>query len=158
MAFQGGRPNHKQSQQAAQLRAAGLSYAEIAERLGVKKPGVLHLLQVAKLWQPPPGICCRECGKELIPAGRGIPYRMEALCLECLAKHPEAPIGEQLRALRLAAGLTSRDLARRAGIGPPCLTAYESGCRSPRRDTMARLIRELGTGLVTQRLEGKRQR
>jgi transcriptional regulator with XRE-family HTH domain len=153
MVGQGRRPDPKQRQRAAQLRAAGLSYTEIAERLGVTKPCVLHLLQLAKLEQPPPGICCRECGKQLVSSGRGIPYRMRALCLKCLARHPEAPFSERLRAFRLAAGLTFSELALRASIGSPWLSAYESGSRMPRRGTMARLIRVLGIELVTLGLE-----
>ncbi|MBI1733099.1 MAG: helix-turn-helix transcriptional regulator [Gammaproteobacteria bacterium] len=40
---------------------------------------------------------------------------------------PSAPIGAQLRRLRLARGMSLRELARRAGTSAPSLHRYESG-------------------------------
>jgi transcriptional regulator with XRE-family HTH domain len=153
MAGQGRKPDHKRRQEAARLRAQGLSYNQIGARMGVTHQAVYRLIQAANLWQPPPGIHCRECGKEVMPSCRGIPYWMKAFCLDCLAKHPEAHFGERLRAFRLAAGLNVRELARRARIGRTWVSAYETGHCSPRWDTIVRLIRVLGTGLVTLGLE-----
>lgn len=49
-----------------------------------------------------------------------------------------------LRALRVAAGLTLRDLAARAGTSHSTLVAYEQGRKVPRADTRDRLVRAAG--------------
>ncbi len=48
---------------------------------------------------------------------------------------------------RLRAGLTQRELARRAGISQPALARIECGHVVPRLDTAARLLRECGMRL-----------
>jgi transcriptional regulator with XRE-family HTH domain len=155
MAARGRKPDHKRRQQAARLRADGLTYDEIAARLGITKQAVHSLLKSANLWQRPRGISCLECGKEVMPGGLGIKPSTRALCLDCLAKHPEATFGERLRAFRLAAGLTVQELASRIGSTPGWLTRCEHGHARPGWSTIAGMIRELGTGLVTLGLEGK---
>ena len=40
----------------------------------------------------------------------------DTYCLRCLAKHPKATFGERLKAYRVAAGLTRKELARRAQL------------------------------------------
>ena len=47
--------------------------------------------------------------------------------------------GEALRARRLAAGLTQRELAERAGVPQPNVSAYELGRREPNAETRRRL-------------------
>ncbi len=49
-----------------------------------------------------------------------------------------------LRALRLRAGLTARELAERAGTSHSTLLAYEAGRKTPRSDTRDRIIRAAG--------------
>ncbi len=49
-----------------------------------------------------------------------------------------------LRAMRLAAGLTVRELAARAGTSHATIVAYEAGRKVPRSDTRDRLIRAAG--------------
>lgn len=53
--------------------------------------------------------------------------------------------GRELRARRIAAQLTQRELAERAGVPQPNVSAYEVGRRVPNRDTMERLDRVLRT-------------
>lgn len=53
--------------------------------------------------------------------------------------------GSELRARRIAAQLTQRELAERAGVPQPNVSAYEVGRRVPNRDTMERLDRALRT-------------
>jgi transcriptional regulator with XRE-family HTH domain len=155
MAGQGRRPDHKRRQEAAELRAEGLTYTEIAERLGATKHDVYALLKKSGMWQPPPGICCRVCSKQIRPAGRGINYRIRPLCLACLAKHPDASFGERLKAFRMAAGLTLKVLGQRLGRDHQALAGYESGTCSPKWSRLVLLIRVFGAGSVTLGLEGK---
>jgi predicted nucleotidyltransferase len=45
-----------------------------------------------------------------------------------------------IRAMRLAAGLTQTELAARAGTARPNIAAYESGAKVPSREVLDRLI------------------
>jgi hypothetical protein len=85
MAGEGRKPDHKRRQRAARLRAQGLTYKQIAQRMACTTQGALRLIRAANLWQPPPGIHCRECGKEVMPGGRGVKSHTRAFCLECMA-------------------------------------------------------------------------
>ena len=48
---------------------------------------------------------------------------------------------------RRAAGLSQRDLARRAGVAQPAVSRIERGHLSPRLDTLDRLLRACGKGI-----------
>ena len=52
-----------------------------------------------------------------------------------------------LREARRAAGLSQRELARRAGVAQPVLSRIERGHASPRFGTLDRLLRECGKEL-----------
>ncbi len=47
---------------------------------------------------------------------------------------------EDLRTMRLAAGLTQAELAERAGTARPNVAAYESGAKRPSAEVRARLL------------------
>ncbi len=49
---------------------------------------------------------------------------------------------------REAAGLSKRELARRAGTSPAAVVEYESGRRDPTGATLLRLLRAAGCDLV----------
>ena len=49
-----------------------------------------------------------------------------------------------LRKARLAAGLSQRELARRAGVAQPLISSYENGHRQPGANVLLRLIRATG--------------
>lgn len=49
-----------------------------------------------------------------------------------------------LRELRLRAGLTQREVARRIGLPSTVLSAYERGRRQPSLDTAGRIIAAIG--------------
>ena len=49
-----------------------------------------------------------------------------------------------LRDLRLRAGLTQREVARRVGLPDTVLSAYERGRRQPSLDTAGRIIDAIG--------------
>jgi transcriptional regulator with XRE-family HTH domain len=59
---------------------------------------------------------------------------------------------EVVRRAREAAGLSKRELARRAGTSPAAIVAYESGDREPSFRTLRRLVRAAGydSQLVTR--------
>ena len=52
-----------------------------------------------------------------------------------------------LRGARTRAGLSQRDLARRARTSPAAVCLYETGQRVPRIDTLARLVAATGATL-----------
>jgi transcriptional regulator with XRE-family HTH domain len=58
--------------------------------------------------------------------------------------------GELLGRVRVNAGLTQEELARRAGTSRPTLSAYEHGRKSPTVATFARLLSEAGWDLAAQ--------
>ena len=55
-----------------------------------------------------------------------------------------AQLGARLRELRLAAGLTQAELARRTGIHRPNIARVEAGRHTPSLDTLARLASAIG--------------
>jgi transcriptional regulator with XRE-family HTH domain len=56
-------------------------------------------------------------------------------------------LGELVREARLAAGLSQRALARRAGTSQPAVARYESGAASPSWETLQRLAGACGRQL-----------
>jgi transcriptional regulator with XRE-family HTH domain len=52
-----------------------------------------------------------------------------------------------LQEARRAAGLTQRELARRAGVAQPAISRIERGRLSPRVGTLDRLLRVCGKGI-----------
>lgn len=55
-----------------------------------------------------------------------------------------ATLGKRLRELRLAAGLTQAELARRTGIHRPNIARVEAGRHTPSLETLARLAQAIG--------------
>lgn len=55
--------------------------------------------------------------------------------------------GNLIRVARHDAGLSQRDLAKRAGTSQATLSAYEAGRKSPSLDTLARIVRAAGRDL-----------
>jgi len=64
---------------------------------------------------------------------------------------------EVIRRAREAAGLSKRELARRAGTSPAAIVAYEAGDREPSFRTLRRLVRAAGyeSELVTRPALGR---
>ena len=63
--------------------------------------------------------------------------------------------GGALRRARRKAGLTQRELARRAGIHQPAIARIESGSVIPRVDTLDRLLRGCGYSLEVEKRMGE---
>jgi transcriptional regulator with XRE-family HTH domain len=93
-------------------------------------------------------VFCRECRECLGSGLAGFTSNAPAYCLTCLARHPDASFGERLKAYRLAAGLTQRELSERAEVCISRVTEFESGRSLPQWRTVRKLIGELGAGLV----------
>ena len=59
-------------------------------------------------------------------------------------------IASRLTALRLTAGLTQRELARRARMSASVLCAYERGTRMPGTDMFLRIVRAAGGDVIVR--------
>ena len=59
-------------------------------------------------------------------------------------------IREQLRAARRQAGVTQRELARRAGVPQSTVARIESGILEPRADTAERIAAALGLSFAVE--------
>lgn len=57
-------------------------------------------------------------------------------------------LGEKLRKLRKAQGLTQGELAKKAGVGINTIVRYETGKNSPKVEILELIIKELGTKIV----------
>ena len=62
-------------------------------------------------------------------------------------KHPEATFGQRLKAFRLAAGLTQRELSKKTGLGPALIVNYEQDAVEPKGRSLTKLIRSAGGGV-----------
>jgi DNA-binding XRE family transcriptional regulator len=120
---------------AADLRAQGLTFAEVGRWLGVSREAVRKLVLAAAGRSGPP-----------VRVLRGPPRG--GRCPACVAADPAAPLAERLRALRQAAGLTQAVLAARVGVSEPAVSAYECGRARPRSAGLADLARVLGPALT----------
>ena len=79
----------------------------------------------------------------------GITFELRAAALSQRSAGNGAPIdgtrlGARLRALRLEAGLTQAELARRTGIHRPNIARVEAGRHTPSLETLARLATAIG--------------
>lgn len=57
-------------------------------------------------------------------------------------------LGEKLRKLRKAKGLTQGELAEKAGIGINTMVRYETGKNSPKVEILELITKELGAKIV----------
>ena len=145
-------PDEARRDQVAKLRAAGLTYAEIGKRLSMSRQAAQELLSRSKKAVRLPGICCRQCHKEISqwkPEWRGGMLRPRSVyCLVCLAKHPEATLRERLLAFRTHAGLSQGELAEQTGMGKDFIGACERGQTSPRWSELRKLVKFFGVKLL----------
>jgi DNA-binding XRE family transcriptional regulator len=127
------------------LREQGLTFVEIARRLGITPLAARRLVVLAAGRRPDDPHPCSACGAALSRNSGG------GRCPTCVAADPAATFAERLRGLRQAGGLTRRALAVRAGMCAGTLAAYEQGRRRPEPLTLADLARVLGPGLLGER-------
>jgi transcriptional regulator with XRE-family HTH domain len=154
-----GKPKKKRRQQAAVLRAQGLTLAQIAARLGISRQAVQHLLRPRKVY----AVHCARCDALIQSSGKRADTR-GGLCLQCLGRTPGASFGQRLQAFRLAAGLSREALAERVGMTTGAIWKLEKGYASrPFRATLVKLVTALGSDLaevppLRTRIPGKRGR
>jgi DNA-binding XRE family transcriptional regulator len=132
----------------AALRATGLTLVEIGRQLGVHPKRVARVLKKVQVKQGMNPITCIECHAIIDSPAVQRCDAGETLCLQCLARCPDAPFGRRLRALRLAAGLTRGQLAGRAAMSETTVGTYERGQGFPGRSTLQALVRVLGSELT----------
>jgi transcriptional regulator with XRE-family HTH domain len=144
----GRKPNLERRRQVVQLRDRGLTLDQIAGRFGVSKQAIWSLLHGRPPRTAARAVACTCCGGMILSPGALRRDATTALCLGCLRRRPEAPFGQRLKALRLAAGLSRTELAARSGLAPGSLRAYEDGLRNPHTRSAARLARVLGDDLL----------
>jgi transcriptional regulator with XRE-family HTH domain len=117
--------------------------------MGCTRQGAQYLLRAAGVSTARRMIVrCPRCGAAAgsLPVTCRLPA--VALCLACLATQPDASFGDRLRACRVAAGLSRRQLARRSGVGILALTAYEANATLPAAASLAKLLTTVGPALV----------
>jgi transcriptional regulator with XRE-family HTH domain len=145
----GRRPDEARRRQLLNLRAKGLTLAEIGRRLGITRQAVQGALKGSGLNLPRRGsVFCRVCGGEVVNGEYRIEGNGPVLCRPCLAARPETPFGQRLRSLRLAAGLTQTALAERAGLCVGSVRDYERARDEPRWRSLIKLLRVVGLDLL----------
>ena len=144
--------NWEQVRQIIRLREQGLTYAQIGEQVGLSKQRIQKILQ--SVHAEATRIVCTECSILIGVFSRRGMFTRKGYCLDCLAKHPEAPFGQRIRACRLAAGLTLKELANLIGWPWTTLSAYERGVKMPKWKSVVRMIQVLGAGLVAIGMPG----
>jgi transcriptional regulator with XRE-family HTH domain len=139
----GATPDHKRRQQITSLRAAGLTFRVIGERLGITRQTAYALSYRRRVSRGE--VHCKACDGP-ISASRDEKANRPVYCLACLAKRSEATFGERVKAYRVAAGLSRAELAKRAGVKKTLLDLYERSNASgdPRWSQVRRLALVLG--------------
>jgi transcriptional regulator with XRE-family HTH domain len=122
----GRRGDPQRRRQAARLRAEGWSLPQIARALGITKQAVHLLLHPRGEPAAQANLCCQDCGKPICPMRPGMRSTRRSVCLDCLARRPVVDFGQRLVALRLARGLTGRELAQALGVPPGTVSTRES--------------------------------
>ena len=141
-----GRPSDGQRRgRVSDLRARGLSGAEIGRRLGLTSSAVSQVDRPR----------CDGCGARIMVNVRKARGRRPAFCLRCLVGCPEGTFGQRLRSLRLTRGMSREALATEAGIRGGQLIRLEDGVEQPTPQAEVKLVRVLGQALVATARKGK---
>jgi transcriptional regulator with XRE-family HTH domain len=130
------------------MRARGYSTAVICERLGVTGEGLRRLLSCGQGQTALRIVACCFCG-QLIRGGNWLRNNGPVPCLDCLRQRPQTPFAIRLKTFRVSAGWTQQTLARRAQLAVATIRAYECGHQEPKWRNLVKLMKALGTDLVT---------
>jgi hypothetical protein len=98
--------------------------------------------------EQPQSVRCAACKTEVAAADLLAPGASAPFCLPCLRRRPDATFAQRLIACRLAAGLTTGQLAARAGGSENTILRYESGRRLPGQARLIALVEVLGEDLL----------
>src|SRR5262245_22189484 len=124
----GRKPNLLRLRQMQRLRAQGLTFAAIANELGVSRQAVHNALHRERA-APPLAACCR-CHKIISMIVR-VPSRSMLFCQPCLAAFPMLSFAHRLTSLRVMAGLTQAALAQATGVSQAIISRLEQGEHTP---------------------------
>src|SRR5262245_25160967 len=92
---------------------------------------------------------CHDCEQLLFRSDRQLRRGGPLWCLRCLQRHPEATLGQRVRSLRMALGLTQGKLADWAQLSRATIAKAErGGMQRPHPRTIARLRKVLGAELL----------
>jgi DNA-binding XRE family transcriptional regulator len=95
----------------ARLRARGMTFQAIADKFGVTRQAVHFALNRIPR---PAEIRCSRC-KRTIRRQENWLHNVPVLCVRCIDRRPTT-FAARLRALRVDAGLTAKELGKRAGV------------------------------------------
>lgn len=143
-----GKPDRKRHRLVAKLRAQGLGYQAIADRLRISPQRVHQILLRSGSPRTFP-ILCRKCKAIIVQMGMNTNNNGPVYCLKCPPK--DTTFGERLKAHRLAAGLTLRAISRQVGLQAMAISRYERGKSQALWPSIATLIRVLGVNYLDVR-------
>jgi transcriptional regulator with XRE-family HTH domain len=144
----GGAEADRLKRRAAALRRRGLTLDGIAQRLGITPRRAAALLREAGIDPRASEVRCSSCRRVVARGAAGLRGNAPTVCVVCLAGTPGVSFGQRLRAYRLAAWLTQRQLADLAGLDAGTVWSYEQDETVPRGPRLARLVAVLGPGLA----------
>jgi transcriptional regulator with XRE-family HTH domain len=133
---------------AVQLRARGLTLADIGRRLGTSRQGAAYILAHTGDGVTHVPRRCSTCDRAIPRSGTAGRTTGGVRCLGCLNRLRDATFAQRLQSHRVARGLTRTALGRLSGMGGNLITQYERGRHLPLPATLARLVRVLGPRLV----------
>ena len=135
---QGRRPNLARRRAVLRLRQQGWTLPAIAAGLGVSSQAVRSLLNELRRGS----VRCTRCDVR-IPTPEGSAKVGGVLCRDCLTAG-DVSFGQRLFSLRIVAGLTQAELARRARITTLTVSMAERGRHVPHKRTREKLLACLG--------------
>ena len=133
------------------LADQGLSRQQIAERLGVTPEWVRAILADNDLAVSLRILKCSRCGAP-IATGHKVhqpKHGRDVLCVACLGRLPDVPLGTRLKTLRLADNLSVAQLSEKSGLSRAAIGNYERGRGQPSGASARKLARALGVSLPT---------
>jgi transcriptional regulator with XRE-family HTH domain len=138
-------PNLERRRRIAKLRATGLTYEQIGERLGITHQSVQQALQRTGNARLVP-IRCRDCKRVITRMRTVADHNGPVQCLVCLPG--DATFGQRLKAWRLAQGISLMALSERTSIAWNLLSKYERDVVEPKCRSLIKLIRVLGIAFM----------
>lgn len=135
--------DEKNLRKVRRLRARGLTFQAIADRFGLTRQAVHYALNgIPRAVE----IRCSRCSRTIRRQDNWL-HILPVLCVSCIDRQPTT-FAERLRALRVEAGITAKELGKLAGINAATITLAERGLHKQTRRTVAKLAAVLGPKLT----------